>query len=192
MEPRRSANEGLKYAKLPAGLLYHPELRLAEKVFLGMVFSFNQNGLRLSNKHLGQILGLNESNISRMIARLEKAGWIRIDRKQSRWRRIYFAPGDKVNDVLLCFSDEFTLPLATTYFAAGSKQNLKRKKEFKKENSFFNPGEIHSLPQVENHFPTQGQSGAPQTEEDRRKLQRVWNDLGFTDLGIPLPPEETL
>ena len=94
----------LKYITIPDFLLYNPDLRLVETGFLGLVYSFNQEGLGMSNEHLGRILRRSESNISRMIAQLEADGWIDVKNKKSRWRRIYFAAGSTVNN-------GFTLPL---------------------------------------------------------------------------------
>ena len=128
----------LKYITIPDFLLYNPDLRFVEKGFLGLVYSFNQEGLGMSNEHLGRILRLSESNISRMIAQLEADGWIDVKNKKSRWRRIYFAAGSKVNDAIPCSKEGFTLPLATNYFAAGGKHKVNNiRKNNKKEDSSF-------------------------------------------------------
>jgi DNA-binding MarR family transcriptional regulator len=126
----------MKYAKIPAGILCEPSLRLAEKVFLGLVYSFNDGGLRLGNQQLGQILGLNESNASRMVSKLMADGWIKITGGKSRWRRMYLASGDKVNKALLCSDKGFTLLLATFYLAPSGKQNNSNNIKEQKTDSF--------------------------------------------------------
>ena len=142
-----------KYIKIPAGLLCCPDLKLTEKVFLGFVYSFKKKGFRLGNKALGQILGLNESNTSRMISKLEAEGWTRSTGKQSRWRKIYLASSDKVEKVLLCSKDGFTLLLGTKYFASSGKQ-YKRKLN-KEGKTSFSP----SLPEQKKTFRTKPSTG---------------------------------
>ncbi|HOK67862.1 MAG TPA: winged helix-turn-helix transcriptional regulator [Anaerohalosphaeraceae bacterium] len=161
-------NTEIEYVKLPAGLLCCPDLKLVEKVYLGFVYSFNKGGLRLSNKQLGQILGLNQSNISRMIAKLERDGWTKTTGKKTRWRKIYFADSSKVREVLLCRWEQFTLPLGAIYFAAGGKQN-KRNKKIKRKTDFSYPCEP-STPEIK---PTR------ETPPDPERVKRVLKDLGF-------------
>ena len=120
--------KGVKTCRIPGAILYHPELSLSEKVLLGLVWSF-KNGLRLSNAEIGKIVCLHTSNVSLMISRLEAAGWVKITAKQSRWRRIYFTAGAKVNGDFTLPNNDSTLPLAQSYFTAGGKQNRKRKGE---------------------------------------------------------------
>jgi len=147
------------YAKIPAGILCEPALHLAEKVLLGMIYSFNKGGLRLGNKQLGQILGLNESNTSRIISKLEADGWIKITARKSRWRRIYLASGDKVNKALLCSNQGFTLLLATFYFAASGKQNKRNNiKEEKTPVSFPPTGDGLPAPDEQAIYSTLGYS----------------------------------
>jgi len=156
-----------KYIRIPAGLLCCPDLKLAEKVFLGFVYSFNKDGFWMSNRKLGQILGLNESNTSRMVTRLEREGWTRSTGKKSRWRRTYLASGGKVEKVLLCSKEGFTLPLGTSYFASGGKQY---KREINKERkSSFSP----TL--AEPKKPSKPAQAPP----DPARVKRVLADLGF-------------
>ncbi|HRS71897.1 MAG TPA: hypothetical protein P5175_08610 [Anaerohalosphaeraceae bacterium] len=157
-----------KYVKIPAGILCCPELKLVEKVYLGFVYSFGKGGLRLGNKQLGQILGLNESNTCRMIAKLERDGWTKTTGKKSRWRTIYLADSGKVSEVLLCSKNGFTLPLGAFYFAAGGKQN-KRNKKIKRKTDFSYPCEP-STPEIK---PTR------ETPPDPERVKRVLKDLGF-------------
>lgn len=119
---------GVKTCRIPGDVLYHPELSLPEKVILGLAWSFD-DGLKLSNSEIGRIVCLHPVNVSRILSKLESAGWIRITNKQSRWRRIYFSVDAKVQgDSTLAFSSD-TLAPALTYFSVGAKQNRKKKKE---------------------------------------------------------------
>lgn len=135
--------EATRHIKIPAGLICDRSLSLAERVFLGMVFSFRKQGLAMSNDMIGQILGLNPSNTSRLISKLYTDGWLKITGKRSRWRRIYFASSDKVKEILLCSQQHFTLLLATLYSAPCSKQKGNKEIINKKE------------PPREKNFPTQ-------------------------------------
>jgi len=156
----------IKYIKIPAGFLCCPDLKLTEKVFLGFVYSFNKDGFWMSNRKLGQILGLNESNTSRMISKLEAEGWTRSTGKKSRWRRIYLASSDKVEKVLLCSKEGFTLLLGTNYFASSGKQYKSKLKKERKNSSFtFAEPEKPSKP--------------AQDPPDPERVKRVLADLGF-------------
>jgi hypothetical protein len=118
---------GVKVGRIPGAILYHPELSLPEKVILGLAWSFD-DGLKLSNSEIGRIVCLHPVNVSRILSKLESAGWIRITNKQSRWRRIYFSVDAKVQgDSTLAFSSD-TLAPALTYFSVGAKQNRKEKR----------------------------------------------------------------
>ena len=128
-----------------------------------MVYSFRSGGLRLGNTQIGRILGLNQSNTSRMIAKLEAAGWLRITAKQSRWRCIYFASSDKVNNVLLCSKEGFTLLLGATYFAPSGKQNISNKRREENSPSTFAEKPIET----------------PQETPDPTQVKRVLASLGF-------------
>ena len=119
---------GVKTCRIPGAILYHPELKLAEKVLLGLVWSF-KDGLRLSNAELGRILCKHPVTVSNTISRLESAGWLKITAKRSRWRRIYFSADAKVKgDSTLAFDDS-TLARGLTYFSPQAKQNRRNKKE---------------------------------------------------------------
>jgi len=128
----------LKYITIPDFLLYNPDLRFVEKGFLGLVYSFNQEGLGMSDGRLGQVFGLNRSNTSRMIAHLEAAGLIEVKNKKSRWRRIYCAAGSTVNN-------GFTVPLEVNYCAANGTQKVNRiRKNNKKEDFSFSSNKTHA------------------------------------------------
>lgn len=157
---------GVKTCRIPGAILYHPELTLPEKVVLGLVYTF-KDGLRLSNAEIGKILCLYPDNVSRIISKLESAGWIRITGKQSRWRRLYFVADNKVKqDDTLSFETD-TLSLATAYFVADDKQNIKVNIE--EENFSFSSEENETPPETK---PT------PETPDPER-VQRVLQSLGL-------------
>ena len=119
---------GVKTCRIPGPILYYPELTLAEKVLLGLVWSF-KDGLRLSNAELGRILCKHPDTVSRIIKKLERGGWLKITGKQSRWRRLYFDAQVKVEgDFTLTFCDS-TLTWAPVYSDPHVKQNRINKKE---------------------------------------------------------------
>ena len=153
------------YIKMPAGFLFHPDLRLTEKVFLSIVYSLSKRGLQFTNNTLGRLLGLNETNTSRMIAKLDREGWTRTTGKGTRWRKIYLADNSKVKDALPCRWEHFTLPLATNYLAEESKPNKRNKRNNKKTS--FSP----SLAE-------------PKTHPDPAKVDRVLTALGFEGGGL--------
>ena len=69
--------ERIKYLTLSESLLYDPDLKAAEKVLVGLVQAFSgKGGLRLSNRKLGKIIGMNATNVSRVVSRLQRQGWI--------------------------------------------------------------------------------------------------------------------
>jgi hypothetical protein len=107
-----SGQAGVKICRIPGAILYHPELSLPEKMLLGLVWSF-PDGLKLSNAEIGKIICLYPDNVSRIISKLESAGWIRITGKQSRWRRLYFVADNKVKQDDTLSSEDDTLSLAT-------------------------------------------------------------------------------
>ena len=88
----------IKFVVVSEGILYDPDLRPGEKLLVAMAQSFSSGGgLRLSNNRLGKILGINESNVSKLISKLARRGWIMTTGK-GRERKIFCAqtgsPGD--------------------------------------------------------------------------------------------------
>jgi len=158
----------IEFLTIPQWLLYFPTMSLPEKVFLALVFSFKNkpDGLKLSNDEIGRIICLHPGNVSTMITRLAAAGWITITGKQSRWRKIYFSAGAKVEDSFTFAQHDFTLAQAQSYFSAGAKHNIK----YKKDNSNF-PLSPNTLPEKIEKL--------PQTPPDPEKLKHVMADLGF-------------
>ena len=65
------------------------DLNLRQKLLLSLVSSFNSNGLKASNESLGEILDIWPSRVSNLLKDMESKGYVRIDKSQSQYRRIY-------------------------------------------------------------------------------------------------------
>lgn len=90
----------LDYVRLPVVILKIKDLTFAQKIILGLVASLSK-GLKLSNSSLGEILGVSEGHVSRMINDLEKKGYVEIKNRQSKYRQIYLGTERKVEGVVL-------------------------------------------------------------------------------------------
>lgn len=70
----------LQFVRIPQQILYAP-LRPMEKLALGVVCGFSDHAMVLTNLQLSQLLGCRRpETVSRLIRRLEKDGWIAIQR----------------------------------------------------------------------------------------------------------------
>ena len=160
----------IKFCTIRTEILYRQDLRPAEKIFLGLVWSFRKDGLHIFNRDLGEILGLNPSNTSRLIAKFQAAGWIKITGEQSKHRHIYFASGGNVESNLLCSFGASTLPPRARNLASVGKQvvNSNKSKEGKT---------VFTLPLADVETPEH--KTTPAKTPDPAKLARVFADLGF-------------
>jgi len=80
------------FVRIPAAILYQSGLTLAEKVFLGLLSGFSPRPLRMSNRQLAELLGFdNTRSVSRLLTRLQRQGWIRIQDGRSYRRAVYYA-----------------------------------------------------------------------------------------------------
>ena len=91
----------LDYLHIPIAILRLPGLNLRQKLLLGLVISFNEKGLRMSNDELAEIVDVCSSRISKIVKSLERKGYVKIKNPQSRYRVIYLLQNDKVDDILL-------------------------------------------------------------------------------------------
>jgi len=128
----------LDYLHIPVVVLMLPGLSLREKLLLGLVISFDNNGLKISNESLGEILNVWPSRVSRLLKNLEQKGYVKIKNSQSRYRVIYLLQSAKV-DVLLATLDTPTV--------AQSRNRIKGSKSLSKnrERAHFQkptPGEV--------------------------------------------------
>jgi hypothetical protein len=79
----------LNFLHIPVAVLKLPGLNLRQKLLLGLVISFDDKGLRMSNEELGEILDIWPSRVSKLFKDMESKGYVRIDNKQSQYRKIY-------------------------------------------------------------------------------------------------------
>lgn len=70
-------------------ILKLPNLNLRQKLLLSLVKSFDSNGLKASNESLGEILDIWPSRVSKLLNDMESKGYVRIDNKQGRNRKVY-------------------------------------------------------------------------------------------------------
>lgn len=64
-------------------------LSSTEKLFMGLVESFPDDGLKIKNRDLCRILSVSDKYIGEFVGKLESRGYIRIDKRQSPERRFY-------------------------------------------------------------------------------------------------------
>lgn len=70
-------------------ILRLPNLNLRQKLLLSLVTNFNSNGLRMNNESLGEILDIWPSRVSKLFKDMEQKGYVQIENKQGRNRKIY-------------------------------------------------------------------------------------------------------
>jgi len=85
----KKTSQKLKFITIPSDILYQSNLTMVEKAFLGLVFGFSPNPLKMSNSDLGDVLNISGSGVCRLIRRLVRADWIVVEYGNSRWRNIY-------------------------------------------------------------------------------------------------------
>lgn len=90
----------LNYVVLTVSILQISELNLAQKIILGLVCSLSK-GLKINNENIGKIIGVSASHVSHLISDMDSKGYLEIKNPQSKYRVIYLAENDKVNDILL-------------------------------------------------------------------------------------------
>lgn len=91
----------LTYLRIPIVVLKLPDLNLREKLLLGLIISFNSEGLKMSNETLGEILNIWPSRVSGLFKDMEVKNYIQVDNQQSRYRTIYLSKSAKVDELLL-------------------------------------------------------------------------------------------
>lgn len=80
-------------------------LNLRQKILLGLVISFNEKGLKMGNKTLGEILDIWPSRVSKLLKDMESKGYVRINNKQSQYRTIYLLQSATVETFHLLLKD---------------------------------------------------------------------------------------
>ena len=77
----------LKYANIPLEVLLLPNIDVSQKIILGLACSMPK-GLLLGNKCLSMITGKSESRVNQLISDLRQKGYVNIENRQSRHRKI--------------------------------------------------------------------------------------------------------
>jgi biotin operon repressor len=75
---------------IPVEVMKLEDLNIREKLLLGMVLSFKDNGLFMSNGALAELLGVCPLRVSHLLKKLKSKGYITIKNGQSKYRRIYY------------------------------------------------------------------------------------------------------
>jgi len=91
----------LEYITIQTAILRLKNLNPRQKILLGLIISLDENGLKMSNEALAEILGVLPSRISDLLCDMERKGYIEIKNRQSQHRRINLREKSKVGDVLL-------------------------------------------------------------------------------------------
>ncbi len=92
----------LTHVTIPVELLSDQNLCEVKRVVLSLVIKFhNKSGLKISDGELARIMGKSRQWISKCINELEAAGYIRINKKKSKYRTIYCQENTTVKGGLL-------------------------------------------------------------------------------------------
>ena len=86
----------IDYIHIPTEFFMDKTLCDTQRHILGLAFSFNGSGLKLSNRQLADLFGKNPAYISQLISDLGNRKYITIKNRQSKYRIIYFEKNLKV------------------------------------------------------------------------------------------------
>jgi hypothetical protein len=78
----------IKYITIPAGILQLDDVNDKQRLLLGMVVSFGDEGLRMGNVNLAELLHVHRNHITNLLLELEQKNYVEIINKQSRYRKI--------------------------------------------------------------------------------------------------------
>ena len=96
----------LNYLYTPVAVFKLPDLNIREKLLLGLVMSFDKNGLGMSNQTLSEILDVLPTRISEIFKKLESKGYVEIKNAGCKYRKIYLRPNSRVESILLSTESE--------------------------------------------------------------------------------------
>ena len=91
----------LDYITIPTAILRLKDLNIRQKVLLALVISFNEQGLKMSNKAIAELLDVWPCRVSGLLKDMESKDYIRVDNSKSRYRTIYLSKSAKVDEILL-------------------------------------------------------------------------------------------
>jgi len=79
----------IDFVRIDRDILTRKDLSDKGKMLLGLITTFNSQGLTLGNEELAEILCVHENSVGRLLADLERKGFVRITNRQSKFRRVY-------------------------------------------------------------------------------------------------------
>jgi hypothetical protein len=80
----------IDYIRIPVQILQDSNLCDKQKMLLGLIISFSEKGLMMSNGELGKLLNSNAKYIGDLINNLQAKGFIEITARRSRYRKVHF------------------------------------------------------------------------------------------------------
>lgn len=81
----------IKYVRIPIEILQDRRLSSTQKILLGLIVGFEKKNkvMKMGNKSIGSVLGVNPNYVGELLAYLESLELVRIVNPQSKYRRIY-------------------------------------------------------------------------------------------------------
>lgn len=106
----------IEFLKIPIQVLQDTRLSNTQKMLLGLIVGFGKRGCSMGNPALAELLHIETTWVSKLLAELESLGLVRIVNPQSKYRRIYFGEKPKVNDDSTLEKNTPTLEKSPRYF----------------------------------------------------------------------------
>ena len=104
----------LDHIYAPDVILTIKGLSLREKLLLSLVVRFGKKGLTAGNAEIARLLDVTPTRVSELLSNLEQKGYVEIENRQSRHRKVYFRPNSKVRATLLSTESESKNSLLST------------------------------------------------------------------------------
>jgi hypothetical protein len=119
----------IDYIRFPIAILQDKRLSWTQRAILSLVMAFGEKGCSMGNPALAELLGIESTRVSKVMAGLKSLGLVRIVNPQSKYRRIYFGEKAKVNDESTLAKKTPTLAKKPRYFGEKAKHKVKEVKE---------------------------------------------------------------
>jgi hypothetical protein len=119
----------IDYIRFPIAIIQDPRLSWTQRAILSLVMAFGKKGCSMSNPALAELLHIESTWVSKLLAELESLKLVRIVNPQSKYRRIYFGEKPKVNTDSTLEKNTPTLEKTPRYFGENSKHKVKEVKE---------------------------------------------------------------
>jgi len=91
----------LDYITIPTAILRLKDLNLRQKLLLALIITFDENGLKMGNEAIAELLEIWPCRVSGLLKDMEVKSYIQVDNHQSRYRVIYLSKSAKVDELLL-------------------------------------------------------------------------------------------